>query len=352
MPPCDEGGPPLKALIYVVPIFAILAAGDHWLTDDHYIGWERNSVRNSLRRWENDTRAKVAIMGSSTSKDWLPGSYLERLMGLKRGELIDAHINGCHQGCTWAEIRRIRQRHRVKRCRWKGKDRCSPPKAKRFEAVFFGTNLFQMCENAHSKRTLQHTMLLPTVEAPLLFNLYASAKTPLLHMGRYVGMKMSGAYGDTRALRDYWGQKWVGKPHRGKEHLWYRATKPKTEKDVLSCDYRPENVALKLAYSAAMLDDLKELSAVTYLMLLPDRSRLLKDPEHQRRWAAHISAHKALVADRPWVKLVDLTDSATSARDFRDGFHLTKGGFKKQRKLFEARLRSLGALTTKEVAPR
>ena len=91
----------MRALIYVVPVLALLWAADNWLTDDHYVGWERNSVRNSLHRWERDTRAKVAIMGSSTSKDWLPGSYLERLLGLKRGDIVDAHINGCHQGCTW-----------------------------------------------------------------------------------------------------------------------------------------------------------------------------------------------------------------------------------------------------------
>ena len=234
---------PLKALVYIVPILTLLWVGDHWLTDDDYVGWERNSVRNSLKRWEHDTRAKVAIMGSSTSKDWLPGSYLERLLGLKRGELVDAHINGCHQGCTWTEIRRMLQRHHIKRCRWRGKNRCDPPSTPRFEKVFFGTNLFQMCENAHSKRTLQHAMLLPKSDIPKLFSLYMAADTPMLHMGRYLGMQLSGAYGDTRALRDYWGQKWVGRSHRGREHLWYRTTPrlpTKTSSAVSIPPCRPE----------------------------------------------------------------------------------------------------------------
>ena len=47
-------------------------------------------------------------------------------------------------------------------------------------------------------------------------------------------------------------------------------------------------------------------------MLLPDRSRLLDDPVHQQRWTAHIDAHRKLAVNRPWVKIIDLTDSTTT----------------------------------------
>jgi hypothetical protein len=200
----------------MVPILLAFWWLDAWLTDDGRAGWERNTVRNSLARFENDTKARVAIMGSSTSKDWLPESFLEQLLGLKRGDVIDAHINGCHQDCTWAEVQRIRQIHQQKRCRQTGKNPCDPTTEKRYRQVFFGTNLFQLCENAHSKRSLQHVMMTPASELPSLFGIYLHADQPLLWMGRYLGIRVSQVYGDTQALRDYWGGRFLGRPRAGK----------------------------------------------------------------------------------------------------------------------------------------
>ena len=322
---------------------------DQWLTDDRSIGWERNSVRNSLDRWENRTHARVAIMGSSTSKDWLPGRYLQTLFGLKRGQVVDAHINGCHQGCTWSSVRRMRQRQRMKRCRWTGPDRCEPPKRKRFDAVFFGTNLFQMCEDGHSKRVLQHQSLLPTEDIGRLFAIYAAAKQPLEHMGRYLGMSLSGAYGDTRAIRDYWSTRLLGRGPASSAHRWYRKRAEPGQSEVLSCDYADDNVALKLTFTAALLDDLRDLSEMTYVMLLPDRSRALKDPVHQARWAAHISAHQKLVSTRPWVKLLDLTaPNQIKPHHFKDGFHLKRSAYKQQQNRLRDALAAQGALPSKK----
>jgi hypothetical protein len=333
----------VRVLTFVLPILCALWMTDRWLSDDGTVGWERNSIRNSLDRWENRTHQRVAIMGSSTSKDWLPGGFLAKTLGVKRGSVVDAHINGCHQGCTWASVRRMQQRHDIKRCRWRGEKRCEPPKKKRFDAVFFGTNLFQMCEDGHSKRVLQHRMLLPTEDIPALMGIYGHARHGLRHAGRFFGMQMSEAYGDTRALRDYWGRKWIGSSKRGQEHRWLRKTSPKKEKDVLSCSYEPADVALKLRFTEALLDDLKYLSHKTYLMILPDRSLTLTDPVHRERWRKHRAAHSVLVASRPWVHLIDLTSGGVRhASQFRDGFHIKKSSYSIQQNLLKSRLKSLG----------
>ena len=312
---------------------------DQWLTDDRSIGWERNSVRNSLDRWENTTRAKVAILGSSTSKDWMSLSELETTLGMKRGSVVDAHINGCHQGCTWASIRRMLQRVRIKRCRFRGKHRCLPDSSPRFDHVFFGTNLFQMCEDGHSKRVLQHQMLLPTQDIPQLFTLYLSAQNPLRRIGRFLGGALWGGYGDTRAVQNYWRARLIGTGRRGHEHRWYRSKAISESKETLSCDYQPEHVALKVAFMEAILDDLHSLSKQTYIMLLPDQSRFFKEEKHQKRWKLHSQTYQRLTQERPWVHLIDLTEGGINApHQFRDGFHLKREFFPLQRALFKSKL--------------
>ena len=231
------------------------------------------------------------------------------------------------------------QRHRMKRCRFRGKDRCSAPEGPKFKTVFFGTNLFQMCEDGHSKRNLQHSMLVPTEDIPALFGIYAAAQSPLEHMGRFIGMKLSGAYGDTRALRDYWGQSALGDTKSRRDYLWYRQTPSKKAKEPLSCDYLDENVALKLAFSRSLFSDLSRFSEQTFIMLLPDRSVLLDDPVHKARWAKHKLAHQKLADEHPNVHLLDLTGSVTSAADFRDGFHLDRKSYRKQQAVFEREYR-------------
>ena len=237
----------------------------------------------------------------------------------------------------------MRQRHDMKRCRWRGEKRCEPSEKKRFDAVFFGTNLFQMCEHSHSKRILQHRMLLPTEDIPLLIAMYRHGQNGLRDAGRFLGMQLSEAYGDVRALRDYWGRKFIGNGRRGQEHRWYRKTAKNNPKEVLSCAYEPADVALKLRFTEALLDDLQYLSQKTYLMLLPDRSLALSDPIHKARWQRHRLAHQALVASRPWVSLIDLsTGGVAHTAQFRDGFHLKKKSYGIQQALLKRRLKALG----------
>ncbi len=305
---------------------------DGWLTKDGYAGWERNSVRNSERRWDPRPKAGAVILGSSTSKDWLPASLVERLLGLPRGQVVDAHINGCHQGCTWAEVRRMLQR------------------GHHYDVAFFGTNAFQLCEFAHSKRVLQQALMVPRVDVPRLFGIYAHAEQPLQYVGRFVGMQISQAYGDTAWVQGEFLRRLAGPGKRGQSHRWARPRGPAGEAPP-TCDFDDDAIALKRAFSEGLLDDLQQLADHVYLMLLPDRT--LGDPEPIRRaaWEKHVALHRALADAREGVTLIDLvTDGVTDVRKYRDGFHLNNRGIPDQQRLFEARLRAVGAAKTTAVS--
>ncbi len=315
----------MRHLLYIIPVLCGLWMWDNSLSLDRYAGWERNSVRNSMIRWDRGKRAKVAIFGSSTSKDWLPVTLAARVTGVGARDVLDAHVNGCHQGCTWSSVRKLLQRER------------------HYEAVFFATNLFQMCEELHSKRVLQHQMMLPAQDVPRLFGLYAHADQPLTYVGRYVGMTLSGAYGDTAALQRWLREDLFGEPKRGRTHLWARPDRPPSSKKTMSCRYRPADVAYKAAVSAALLDDLTRLADHVFLLLLPDPTAASDDPEHQRRWVLHRALHQELADARPAVTLIDLvTDGVVEQKDFRDAIHLHRRAMPRQQKLFEARMEAAG----------
>lgn len=319
----------MRHLLYIIPTLIGLWMLDNGISLDRYAGWERNSVRNSMSRWDRGKKARVALFGSSTSKDWLPVTLAAKVTGVRSRDVLDAHVNGCHQGCTWASVRTLLAREQ------------------RYEAVFFGTNLFQMCEKAHSKRVLQQQIMTPAADAPRLFSLYARAEQPLDYVGRYVGMTLSGAYGDTAAVQRWMAEDLYGKPRRGRTHLWARKKLPSKPKQA-SCRYRPEDVAFKAAVSRALLDDLRQIADHVFVMLLPDPTASLDDPEHRRRWAAHRALHAAMVAERPGVELVDLvTDGVVEPDDFRDAIHLDGKAMPRQRALFEARMKALGWPRTK-----
>ncbi|MEZ4433929.1 MAG: SGNH/GDSL hydrolase family protein [bacterium] len=313
----------MRHLLYIIPTLIALWLVDNALSDDRRVGWERNSVRNATTRWERLPKARVAIFGSSTSKDWLPVTLAAQVTGVSARDVVDAHINGCHQGCT-STIRQMKARKQ------------------RYEIAFFGTNLFQLCEEAHSKRVMQQEMQLPATDVPLAFTKYLHAEQPLRYMGRFIGMGFSGAYADTAPIQRALAEDLFGKTDARQAHRWYREVAPVDPK-LLSCRYEPEDVAYKRAMTEALLDDLGEMSERVFLMLLPDRTLALDDPEFRERWRRHIAMHHEIAAARPWVTIVDLVDGGVSdPAKYRDGFHLTPKGMTEQRALFEARMAALG----------
>lgn len=315
----------LRHAAYALPMLCALWILDNALSEDRYVGWERNSVRNSERRWAQRPKAKVAILGSSTSKDWIDPRWLARVVGVKPNEVLDAHINGCHQGCTLAEVRRLLQR------------------GHHFEKAFFGTNQFQLCEYPHSKRVLQQQMMTPAVAVPSLFATYLSAAQPLLYVGRFTGMTLSGAYGDTAALQNRWATGLFGRTDRRNAHRWFREKVTSSKPDE-SCPYGEDEVALKRAMTEALLDEMAALADHTFLMFLPDRTLSADDDAYDGRWAAHRALHERLAAARPHVTFVDLVDGGVvGRRDYRDSIHLRPEAMGRQRALFQARLRAVGA---------
>lgn len=313
----------------------LLLVSTLWLADallsrDRTVGWERNTVRNAQNRIHAAKGARVAILGSSTSADWLPNAFAAQTLGRKPAEVVDAHLNGCHQPCTWAEVQGLRAQGR------------------RYDVVFFGTNLFQQCEFVSPKRQLQDEMLLPTAAIPAAVGLYARARDPLGYVARFIGVKLSGVYGDTGFLQESWRAATLGAPSASEAWRWARTT-PAAPAGTHDCSYADDAIAYKTAVTEALLDDLRDIAEVTYFMLLPDDLLTTGTSAQQAAWDKHRALHAALVEARPWIKLVDLSTplpglpGARRREDFRDGVHVSPAGLKAQQALFTARMRGLVA---------
>ena len=324
----------VRSLALIVPLLLFFAVADTLLSHDRTVGWERNTVRNALARQATNKTSGVVLLGSSTSADWLPVALLARLTRHRATDVLDAHINGCHQPCTYAEVRGLLARER------------------NFDLAFFGTSLFQACEYRHSKRQLQDALLLPTSDTARLFANYAHASEPLDYMARYLASLTSGAYGDTEVLQDGGRRSLFGAP-TAKSWTWSSTVAPPSP-PISSCDFTDEAIAYKLAVTAALLDDLGRLSKHTVLMLLPDATLSDPSPVHVERWIRFRQTHEALVSGRSWVTLLDLsTDAAAdTAKDtfahrpehFRDGIHLSPAGMKLQQALLEKKLAASGVV--------
>ncbi len=254
------------------------------------------------------------MLGSSTTRDWMRLPSLAYLYQVPRDEVVDGHINGCHQTCTWAEVRNLLAQGR------------------HFEIAFYGLNHFQMCEERHSKRILQHRMLLPRDQTLDLWRLYVYAKSPSWYIARSIVASGSDALADTAAIRAELRGDILGKPLRGQTHRWFTPKRP-LPKRVRYCSYNEIDVRYKLAATRALFDDLQHLATVSHVLILPDESLSQRGPAIDEAWHAHRSALRDLAGTRPWINLVDMTQGEpwTAAR-FTDGVHLQRREYAQQRK--------------------
>lgn len=309
----------------------LLWIADGILSKERTLGWERNGVFDAEKRWTRGRGRHAVLLGSSTSVDWLRPRYVEGLFELPRGSVVDAHINGCHQGCTFAEVRRLIKLR------------------KRYRMAFYGTNQFQLCEHVHSKRVLQQSMMIPPRDVPDLFGLYLHAEQPLNYVARFLGMAVSGTYGDTLNLQRTWSRELFGRPARGRQHLWYTTAMP-PRPPWLWCDYEPDRVAYKAALSRALYQDLRHLADRVFLMLLPDENLSSLTPEMAEAWRAHRRLHRQIADELPHVVLLDLSGprGAWLPRHFKDGFHVSAEGAHLQRQLFERLLRRGGHIAARQ----
>ncbi len=317
----------LLVAVHAVLLGAALWRLDRWLSEDRQVGWERHAITGFETRWAaGHAAAKVAVFGSSTSVDWLPAQRLAHQFGVHPHEVLDAHINGCHQDCTYGSLRRVL------------------PEAPRLQVAIFGTNLYQLCEDHHSKRGLQHYTLWPLEDLPRLFGLYRHAERPLEAVGRYAGNVLSGVYGDADAVQRKLRELTLGpRPSSKVAQRWIRREPP--AKVPPYCDYSPDAVAFKIAVTGALLDDLGTIADTVYLLLLPDISleAEAEDPATAAAWAAHRAAHRELAASRPFVQLIDLSRGGAGRHgDFTDGFHLSPRGIRRQQALLYRELRARG----------
>lgn len=322
----------MRRLAYIIPILLFFLAFDGWLSRGRTAGHERNTILGSKSRWAHADRAKVIILGSSTTAELLRPDAIAKLLKRRRGEVISGHINGCHHGCTWAEVQAITERFVERASYWPAKKR---PK-KRFDHVFLGANLFQQCEHAHSKRVLQQVSLTPTPRLPALFGIYAHAATPLRYYGRALGMFVSGAFGDTKAAQHRLGlTNALHTPH----HRWYTKQRP-PRRPPQTCDYATAS-GLKPAFSAALVADLARLSKRVTLVLLPDQALSAGDPDQRAQLPAFRAMMTGWAAAHPNVDLIDLVaDNPATRRDYRDDIHFRRESIAKQRALFATRYRA------------
>lgn len=295
---------PWRTVGSVAATLALLFVVDDRLSEGRRGGGERKIVLSTMERVDANTDATIFTFGCSTR---LNDQVLSEALNVPRASILDGHMGGCHQGCSFAEVRRLLAQGR------------------RFERAFFAYNLFEACEHDHSKRTLQAQLMLPVDDTPLLFEHYLRAKKPARLITRFAGATISGAYADTNFVRRELSVALFGKPDAKNAHRWVRESAPAKESWSPSCDFAPADTRLKVALTDALLADMGTLSKRSTLVLLPDRT--VTEPEHADRWALYRAQGRALVEKNPHVELLDLSEQGELTWDhFRDGAHLNKKG--------------------------
>lgn len=310
----------ILAALNVVALLAVLWWADQVASAGGIAGGERKAVRGALQRMRASSARSVVLLGSSTSRDWLPPRSLAAIFGVRTEDVLDAHINGCHQDCTWAQVRRMLENGR------------------HFDVAFYGTNLFQLCEYPHTKRELQQRELLPASDRLALLELYAHSQHPLAHVGRFVGGAISEVYADTTATQREGARRLLGR--EDPDRSWIAAP-PDAAREPPRCSYDEDAIAYKTAASRALLEDLGRLADRTYLLLLPDATRLSDDPDDIAAWEAHRALHRELADRYAHVTLIDLA-APRPAEDYTDGVHLRPQVGVEQRRLLHERLREGG----------
>ena len=218
-----------------------------------------------------------------------------------------------------------------------------------YEKVFFGLNLYQLCETPKPYRNVQQFMQLRLSDYPRMLRINLAAQSPLQQYGQMLGL-VSGAYGDRVFVQQRFSKRLWGRG-RGGTYRWHRPAYKKPRK-LWSCPYEPEDVALKLAYTDALLQDLAELADRSYLIVLPDRT-FRRQKKYGERWARHRTALRELADRHPHVEYMELIEGgAREDAHFRDVVHLNGKGILLQRRLFERKLREAGVTLAGDREPK
>ena len=316
----------IRHLVVIVATLLALTQVDAWLSDDGTVGNRRRYLRAAEKRLHENPQATIAYFGQSTIDQWLNRGTLARTLDVPTHAVVNQHIGSCHPGCTFAQTRKLLAEGR------------------RFEQVYFGVNLYALCEAPMPGRVLMHAELLPADEVVTLVPHYLGAEKPLAYLGQLVGVSISGAYaaggGVRHHLRDVLG---LPQPKARKhQHQWARAER-RGSMWMPTCDFERDDLTLKTGFVVETLRNLTALSDRVFYLALPDRT--LDEPEVRTQWPALLERHRAEVERVDGVVFIDLiTDGVRGARFFRDGVHLNRRGQTAQAKLLEQKLREAGAL--------
>jgi hypothetical protein len=296
---------------------------DRWLSEGHRprLGY----MRLLDERLQKKPNADVAIMGQSTIAKWLlDGDRFARMYKLPKSEVVGAQIGGCDYTCSFAEARRLLAA------------------GEHWKQIYYGANLYQMCEDPWSWRVFTPLALIPWRDFPDLLLLWGHAQRPLSYYGRVIGMGVSNAYDDSIAARERLADT-LGLPRPKKSRFqpsWARPIRnPKNWSPA--CNYEPDEIALKTAAVQRLLPDLTRLADQVYYLVLPDRSS--GERKYRAAFQRFVEHQRALVHAVPGVVFVDLvTDGAWERGDYIDGAHLSAQGISKQSALLKQRLDELG----------
>lgn len=319
----------MRRLAYIIPIILGFLYLDAWLTEGRTGGGARNSVVGSTTRWARADNNPIIVLGSSTTSDMLPPAVVAKALGVRRGDITNGRINGCHQGCTWAQFRAILQRADTL-SRWRKAQRTP-----RFDHVFMGVNLFQQCEDGHSKRVMQHITLVPPRDLPALLALYLQAEHPLRRIGRALGMFVSGVYGEPASIKKRLGMA-SALTVRGR---WFSAKRGPSS--TAYCDFAGGQTQLKTAFMQSLMDDLSQASRKVTLVLLPDRALAARDPDQMAQLPAFRAWAQAIADRHPNIEVFDFVAGNTAKKkDFRDTIHFRGRALRSQRAAFTKRYRA------------
>lgn len=291
-------------------------------------GSEYGLLENQTKRLVTKPKAKVLILGQSTTGQWLTPSNLGHLLGIPASKILDGHLSGCQPDCTYAEVRRLlaEKRH--------------------FKEAFFGVNLYTLCEGESRRRVASEVVTLPLADTFTLANHYWNTEEPTRYFGALAALSVSkayldpdfvqrqlfGAWIDPKAHSDYWmDQGIVDQLALGRRPQ--RLNRPTRDR---SCALEDDEIAFKMSIIESLLTDLEQLSDRTFLMALPDRSlvKTSKDPETARRWTKFVELMRKVTSTHPKVTFLDVASPGPRMRSqYRDSFHLTGTGMVHQNRV-------------------
>jgi hypothetical protein len=274
-------------------------------------------------------------LGQSTTGRWLTPKNLGRLLEVPSRKILDGHLSGCHPDCTYAEVRRLLDEGR------------------HFDEIYFGVNLFTLCEGESRRRVAAELLTLPVQDTFLMARHYFETREPTRYFGALAALTVSHAYWDPGFVQRRLVQGWI--TPKSTPNWWMnqrevdlvaldeRVPKVKKKPRDRSCALDDEGrIAFKMSVLEALMGDLGRLANRTYVLALPDRSLTQRshNPEMKTRWKLFTRLLQDVVRTQPQAEFVDLaTDGPTRKSHYRDAFHLSRSGMKHQNRALARYLR-------------